>query len=473
MEGIPIAFESDNPTPAQAQRLISLYADGDLQQALLLCRQLLLTSPASSFLYNIQGASQLGLGQFDAAIASYQQALKIEPLDAKTHFNLGIALAENGDFAVAIASYRQALKINPDYVAAYVNLGNVHKDAGDLALAMDCYGQALKLDPGFAEVYCNMGNALKDFGELDQAISYYRQALQIQPDYAEVHNNMGGALNHKGEREQAANCYMHALDLSPEYADAAWNLVGTAVSIDDARNWVEKCLSLDPEYFNAQFTLCALDCFRGDRNTFNVLLTSPLNEHPAVRSLAWVLSLPKLPELLFNRWVFFDYVVQQSNQERPFYEFGVFRGEAFKYLIKTYNKGFGFDTFEGLPEDWHDERAGSYSSEGNIPEVKGGDFVVGKFEDTLPAFFSQTRPVASVINFDADLYSSTLCALEASKSVIDASTILIFDELLMNEQWEQDEYKALNEFCSANACSFEVLAVSFFTKQVAVKLVGF
>ena len=85
-----------------------------------------------------------------------------------------------------------------------------------------------------------------------------------------------------------------------------------------------------------------------------------------------------------------------------------------------------------------------------MPEVKGGEFIVGKFQDTLPIFFSESRPIASVINFDADLYSSTICALNYSKSIMDKDTILIFDELIMNENWEQDEFKALNEFCFTN-----------------------
>ena len=80
--------------------------------------------------------------------------------------------------------------------------------------------------------------------------------------------------------------------------------------------------------------------------------------------------------------------------------------------------------------------------------------------------------MASVINFDANLYSSTIYALNLSKSVMDKNTILIFDELIINESWEHDEFKALNEFFSINYCSYEVIAVLFFTKQVAVKLIG-
>ena len=176
--------------------------------------------------------------------------------------------------------------------------------------------------------------------------------------------------------------------------------------------------------------------------------------------------------------VFFDAIINQSVRSRPFYEFGVWRGEAFKYLIKSFKKGYGFDTFTGLTEDWYGgnssvaQKAGTYTSEGNVPNIKGGEFIVGKFEDTLPIFYSEPRPVASVINFDADLYSSTLCALNYSKSVMDKHTVLIFDEFIINESWEQDEVKALNEFCSINHYSYEVVAVSFFTKQVAVKLIG-
>jgi hypothetical protein len=114
----------------------------------------------------------------------------------------------------------------------------------------------------------------------------------------------------------------------------------------------------------------------------------------------------------------------------------------------------GLIRLQGLPEDWdvgsRIEKKGTYTSDGNVPKIKGGEFIVGKFEDTLPVFFSESRPIASVINFDADLYSSTICALNFSKKVMDKDTILIFDELIINESWEQDEFKALNEFCSIN-----------------------
>ena len=220
----------------------------------------------------------------------------------------------------------------------------------------------------------------------------------------------------------------------------------------------------------------ALRFYQDDRNSFDELMQSELKQHPYMRSCAWAFSLPNLPELHFDKFYFFDADVKKSIISKPFYEFGVWRGSSFKYLLKSFKKGYGFDTFTGLPEDWdvgsHVEKKGKYTNDGNVPKIKGGEFIVGKFEDTLPVFFSKSRSKASLINFDADLYSSTICALNFSKQVMGKDTILIFDELLMGESWEQDEFKALNEFCSINHYSYEVIAVSFFTKQVAVKLSG-
>ena len=46
-----------------------------------------------------------------------------------------------------------------------------------------------------------------------------------------------------------------------------------------------------------------------------------------------------------------------------------------------------------------------------------------------------------------------------------------FDEFLTNDNWEKDEYRALNDFCDNFNLSYDVLAVSFLSKQVAVKLI--
>ena len=95
------------------------------------------------------------------------------------------------------------------------------------------------------------------------------------------------------------------------------------------------------------------------------------------------------------------------------------------------------------------------------------------FPKFLKVFGNGYSPDAVMIpSKPTDFPSSSEALLNFSKKIIDKDTILVFDEFIMNESWEQDEFKALNEFCSVNHFSYEVVAISFLTKQVAVKLVG-
>ncbi len=357
-------------------------------------------------------------------------------------------------------------KIQMQWLLNLYSQGQFHK-------ALSKASQLLKEFPTSPELYNFIGGTNKSLGKLEEAINSYKHALSIRSHYPQAYYNMGNALAQKGDLEKARESYKKAIEYKPDYAKAMWNFSGIAGNIDEAKSWVKKCLSIDPNYEEAKLTLSALEYYQGNDTSFNSLMQSSWKSHPYMRSFSWVFELPKLPELFFHRWALFDRMIELSIRDRPFYEFGVWRGEAFKYLIKTFKNGFGFDSFDGIPEDWDDIKAGSYNSDGIIPKIKGGEFIVGKFQDTLPRFFSEVRPTASIINFDADLYSSTIFALNCASSVIDQHTILIFDEFLINPNWENDEHKALEEFCLQNEFKYEVLAVSFFSKQVAVRLTGF
>ena len=505
-EGIVATSKTQEPPDDQFQSLINLFTLSKYQEALNKASRLLKEFPKSINLYNTIGAANKGLGRLEEAIEAYKKALSIKPDYADAYYNMGVTLQEQGKLKEAIEAYKKALSIKPDYAEAYNNMGNALKEEGRFTEELKAYKKALSIKPDYAEVYNNMGNALRGQGKMEEAIEAYTKAISIKPDRAEVYNNMGNAFTDEGNLGKAIEAYTKALSLKPDYAEAYnnmgialkdqsklkraidaykksisikpdfaeayWNLSGTAENIRESKKWVGKCLNADPEYLEAKVTLSALQFYEGDKSNFNALMKSSLKDNAYMRSLAWAFSLPQLPPLHFHRWAFFDHMIALSEKDRPFYEFGVWRAEAFRYLIKTFKKGFGFDTFQGLPEDWHNEKAGTYSSDGNVPKIKGGKFIVGKFEDTLPDFFAKKRPMASIINFDADLYSSTICALNFAKPVIDRHTILIFDEFIINKNWEQDEYKALEEFCVNNDYTYQVLANSFFTKQVAVKIVG-
>ena len=388
----------------------------------------------------------------------------------QTFGNILATLFNSGNYDAVLELADELLPQYPKSVFLHNIIAEVSAIIDEVHTAIHHYKVVISENPKLPNAHNNIAVAYKNIGYLDQAEDHLKTALELKPDFAQAYNNYGNVSSDQANMVAAQKHFLKSIELDPNKANAYWNLHSTATDLDTAKAIVEQCLEKDAKYEPAIYTLAAINAYKGDRQFFDWLMSTDVASDSVLRSIEWILSLPKLPELHFNRWSIFDAAIAMSDINRPFYEFGVWMGESFKYLTKAYKKGYGFDTFTGLPEDWHTVPQGTYSSFGNIPNIKGGEFIVGEFSETLPKFFAKKRPLASLINFDADLYSSTLCALNSSLPVIDGKTVLVFDELIVNHQWENDEYKALVEFCTNHKFNFEVHMVSLFTKQVVVTL---
>ena len=84
--------------------------------------------------------------------------------------DLGIALAEQGNLEAAIASFNTAIRLDPDDPDAHTNLGVALQEQKKLSEAIRAHQQALALNPDSAEFRHNLGNALFGQGKLAQEI---------------------------------------------------------------------------------------------------------------------------------------------------------------------------------------------------------------------------------------------------------------------------------------------------------------
>ena len=390
------------------------------------------------------------------------------------------ALMSNSNFEGVISTARELLEEAPDSIYPHYALGTAYSKLCENENAIYHCRRFIEIDPiasdatfkkeNLATTENNLAVCLKTLGFLDEAEHHFREALKLDTEFAAAYNNYGNLLNDKARLMEARQCFVRAIEIKPEDHIAYWNLHSTSQDIAEAQSIIEACISKSPTDEIAVFTLAALRAFNGDPHGFNELLKYGFGNEPLVRSVAWVLSLPKIPKVHFNRWSVYDYAIGLSDKNRTFYEFGVWMGDSFKYIVPHFANGFGFDSFQGLPEDWGVVPKGFYSSRGRVPDIPNSEFIAGEFAATLPDFFRTERPRAGLINLDADLYSSTITALTNARSVIDQDTTLIFDEFIVNDNWEQDEFRALNEFCEMYSYSYEVEAVSLFTKQVVCRL---
>ena len=170
--------------------------------------------------------------------------------------------------------------------------------------------------------------------------------------------------------------------------------------------------------------------------------------------------------------ILFDYALPKINSNGLILEFGVRKGTSIKEIAKRIRKRtcHGFDSFEGLPEDWAGQQypKGAYSEKGKMPKVpKNVVLHQGWFKDTLPKFLQNNKEKIDFIHFDCDLFSSTKLILDLIGNRFQKGTILIFDEYFNYPNWKNHEFKAFKQFTKKENVLYEYLA---FTSKSAVCL---
>lgn len=155
-------------------------------------------------------------------------------------------------------------------------------------------------------------------------------------------------------------------------------------------------------------------------------------------------------------------------------EFGVFQGKTIKHLSGGFPDKtlWGFDSFEGLPEDWFlnvndavSTRPAGYFALNTLPEVpENVKLVKGFFDQSLPNWLKE-NPIKqiSILHIDCDLYSSTKTVMNLLNPYIVNGTIIIFDEfypwsgLEKYDLWEEGEYRAFKEWVEQYDRTFEII----------------
>jgi len=82
----------------------------------------------------------------------------------------------------ALDSYNKAIKFKHDYAEAYYNRGNVLHKLMRLDAALESYDKAIEFKPDYGEVYNNRGNVLQELKSLNAALISYGTALKLNPN---------------------------------------------------------------------------------------------------------------------------------------------------------------------------------------------------------------------------------------------------------------------------------------------------
>jgi hypothetical protein len=175
---------------------------------------------------------------------------------------------------------------------------------------------------------------------------------------------------------------------------------------------------------------------------------------------------------LVRRAELLEYALGACTIDGLILEFGVFRGESLRFIAKRVTQEVhGFDSFEGLPEDWtYFQKQGRFSLDGAIPQFSERNIRIykGWFEQTLPGFLAEQPGAARLIHIDCDIYSSTCTILGLVASRIVPGTVIVFDEYLNYPSWQAHEFKAFQEFVAARRLCYRYAGFASSHSSVAV-----
>ncbi len=188
-----------------------------------------------------EGMKALDEKRYDAAIASFTEALAADPKDVAAHFYLALALSEAHRDDQAATEYRKTLELKPDLYEAELNLGllllrdkqpaeaapllekaSAQKPkefrpalflgealltAGDGEGARKAFDAARELDPKSAAAELGLGRALMGLKQLDDAAPHFQKAVELDPANHKLLLALGQAYEDAGRTDDAIAIY--------------------------------------------------------------------------------------------------------------------------------------------------------------------------------------------------------------------------------------------------------------------------
>jgi len=253
-------------------------------------------------------------GRFDEARAIAAKILEIKPGSPAALLLLGDACKGQGNMDGALAAFTEAAKNAKLFLDPIKKIADLHKETGNIQEETRFLEKLDKLSPlnvdrkiAIGDNYMTLGERDKAVGIFDDAIrlatreamaqvgrvtrtiadhcianapelseKYLRQSLDakkgmLDKSDIETYNRLGITLRKQGKWDQAVDEYRKALKISPNDAGLYYNMsmaYGEGRQFQDAYNYLDKALRINPELWNANETVCfniAMIYFRAAR----------------------------------------------------------------------------------------------------------------------------------------------------------------------------------------------------------------
>jgi tetratricopeptide (TPR) repeat protein len=160
-----------------------------------------------------EGRRLVDAGDYNGAIAVYQQAANINPKNAKIHSGIGYLQAQQGNYQAALTAYRRAIAIAPQNGDFYYAVGYIKANLGDTRGAKEAYRRAIQLNRNNVNAYLGLAVTQSRMGDYVAAGWAYEQALSLDKNNPQTYELMGSMYKQRRQIKQASSVLQKARDL--------------------------------------------------------------------------------------------------------------------------------------------------------------------------------------------------------------------------------------------------------------------
>jgi tetratricopeptide (TPR) repeat protein len=219
-----------------------------------------------------EGAAALMRGQYDRAIASYDEALQAPEIadfiEASIYSDRGVAKWRLNQTKEAIDDFNQSIQLSPENGAVYNNRGNALMDLGHPEEALKDFDRAIALSRNYGVAYNNRGNARVAVGQYDLAFQDFRKAVELMPRSGVPFNGRGKAHAALKRYHAAVRDLSRAISIDPRYAAAYHHRADAYFALGMYREVIAdatQALTLEPEAPNPDILLLRGRAQTGDK----------------------------------------------------------------------------------------------------------------------------------------------------------------------------------------------------------------
>ena len=200
-------------------------------------------------------------GDTEKALAYVLKAKQLKPEDPEILFQFGRICLKRNLIEDALAALGKAASLRPDEDRYVYVFGSANVARGNLSKAASIFGGLLEKHPQDPVLTYAVGTVYYLESKYTEAESAFKRSIEEQPDQVAAPYYLSLTYSHLGQNDEAEALLRGLVKSHPQYAPSyvkLGNILMTERRYDQARDYLEQAVALDPSTGQAHYQLYML-----------------------------------------------------------------------------------------------------------------------------------------------------------------------------------------------------------------------